>query len=258
MVGPAHRSRHPLPRSRGARGVDPRRPATTCSADGSSALPDRGDERSAPGRADALRWRDVDWAARVVRVRRSYARGEFTHAEEPALGCARSRCPIASRPSSSATSALALSGRRRPRLRPSATGRPYDASRMRKRFKEALSGGAPTAALPRSPPHVRNADGGGGRTDADAAGVDGPPRLQDGREVYADFAPIRRRAAVWAERAFGSATPELVVVEPQEPPGRRLVVILSAARVGSRPLVARRRWRVPAQVVASGVAKLVV
>ena len=37
------------------------------------------------GELAALRWRDVDWSAGLVRVRRSYSRGHYTSTEEPSL-----------------------------------------------------------------------------------------------------------------------------------------------------------------------------
>ncbi|MGO9906804.1 MAG: site-specific integrase [Solirubrobacteraceae bacterium] len=44
---------------------------------------DGGDDRDAPGQAFALRWRDVDWTARRIRVRRNYVRGEFGTPSSP-------------------------------------------------------------------------------------------------------------------------------------------------------------------------------
>jgi integrase len=91
------------------------------------------------GELIALRWQDVDWVSGVVRVRRSYTRGEFT-------------APKSKRSSRSVPMAEALARELERLFQRSGyqgdgdlvfahpqTGGPYDASKLRKRFKEALS-----------------------------------------------------------------------------------------------------------------------
>ena len=87
----------------------------------------------------ALRWRDVDWAAGVIRVRRSYGRGEF--------GTPKSRrssraVPLADRVAAELERHFKRSrvpGRRRPRLLPPAARR---ASTTASKLAQALQGGA--------------------------------------------------------------------------------------------------------------------
>jgi integrase len=87
-----------------------------------------------------LRWRDVDFHARRIRVVSPYVRGEF--ADPKSDGSGRS-VPMA----------------------------PLQASdRARRR---------PTRHLPRAPPHLRHSHGRPRRTPAPPAGVDGPRRRQD-------------------------------------------------------------------------------
>jgi len=90
------------------------------------------------GELAALRWRDVDWPAGLVRVRRNYTRGEW--------GTPKSR-----RSSRAVPMADLLAAELDRHYQRSAyqadddlvfghpqTGNPYDASRMRTRFKRAL------------------------------------------------------------------------------------------------------------------------
>ena len=89
------------------------------------------------------------------------------------------------------------------------SGRPYDASKMRQRFKEALK----RAGLrPLRFHDLRHTYG----TLMAAAGA--PLRTLQGwmghrdyktTEVYADFAPDPSQGAIWAERAFGSSSPQV-------------------------------------------------
>jgi len=92
------------------------------------------------GELVALRWRDVDRSARLIRVRRSYTRGQF--------GTPKSRrssraVPLAKKVADELESHF---GRSRFTADDDLvfghplTGRPYDASRMRKRFRVALEG----------------------------------------------------------------------------------------------------------------------
>lgn len=90
------------------------------------------------GELVAPRWRDVDWGAAVVRVRRSYTRGEF--------GAPKSRrssraVPLADRVAAELEHHFqrsAFQGDDDLVFCHPQTGGPYDASRLRKRFKKAV------------------------------------------------------------------------------------------------------------------------
>ena len=135
------------------------------------------------GELIALRWRDVDWPARRVRVRRSYTRGRggaVRKAEVAALkpggADARPRRRGARAPLPALAPSRATTTSSSPTRRPAARSTPRRcASGSRRRS----SGRGPAGPLPRPAPHLRDPDGGGRRAAADAAGVDGPPRLQD-------------------------------------------------------------------------------
>jgi integrase len=160
------------------------------------------------GELVALRWRDVDWSARVVRVRRSYSRGQWT---TPKSRRSIRAVPMADR----------VAGELEQHFGRSAytddddlvfchphTGTPYDASKSRVRFKDALR----RAGLRDIRFHdLRHTYG----TLMAAAGT--PLRTLQGwmghrdyktTEIYADFAPDPSQGAVWAERAFGSGSAE--------------------------------------------------
>jgi integrase len=65
----------------------------------------------------ALRWRDVDWLASRIRVRRSWVRNEDGHAEVTPVEPRRPARATRRRVARAALPALELPGRRRPRLR---------------------------------------------------------------------------------------------------------------------------------------------
>jgi integrase len=155
------------------------------------------------GELAALRWRDVDWSAGLIRVRRSYSRGQYT---TPKSRRASRAVPMADR----------VAGELERHFQGSAythddelvfchphAGRPYDASRSRVRFKQALA----RAGLRSLRFHdLRHTYG----TRMAAAGT--PLRTLQGwmghrdyktTEIYADFAPDPTQGAVWAQRAFG-------------------------------------------------------
>ena len=91
------------------------------------------------GELVALRWQDVDWVAGVVRVRRSYTRGRF--------GTPKTRRSSRAVPMADRVAAELERHFQRSRYQADddlvfghpQTGHPYDASKSRKRFKEALS-----------------------------------------------------------------------------------------------------------------------
>ena len=155
------------------------------------------------GELAGLRWRDVDWIARLVRVRRSYSRGQWT---TPKSRRSSRAVPMADR----VANELELHFRRSAYTHDDAlvfchpqTGAPYDASKSRVRFKDALK----RAGLRELRFHdLRHTYG----TLMAAAGT--PLRTLQGwmghrdyktTELYADFAPDPTQGAVWAERAFG-------------------------------------------------------
>jgi integrase len=156
------------------------------------------------GELIALRWCDVDWNAKVIRVRRNYTRGRFGKPK--------------TRRSSRAVPMPGRVARALKRLRRTSrytgdsdlvfchpdTGGPYDSSKLRKRFKEALARGA---IRPIRFHDLRHTFG----TQMAAAGA--PLRFiqewmghRDYKttEIYADFAPDPSQGAGWAEAAFGS------------------------------------------------------
>ncbi len=93
------------------------------------------------GELFALRWRDVDWSARRIRVRRNYVRGEFG---TPKSKRSSRSVPLASRV---ATELELLSRDSQYKsdddlvFAHPETGRPIDRSKLLKRFKAALRRG---------------------------------------------------------------------------------------------------------------------
>ncbi|MGE0507134.1 MAG: tyrosine-type recombinase/integrase [Solirubrobacterales bacterium] len=156
----------------------------------------------------ALRWLDVDWNARVIRVRRNYTRGQFGRPKSrrstrsvpmPRRVAAELR-RLHSRSDHTGDTDLVF-------CHPD-TGNPYDASKMRKRFKEAV---AVVGIRPVRFHDLRHTFG----TRMAAAGA--PLRtIQEWMghrdykttEIYADFAPDPSQEAGWAEAAFGDVNAE--------------------------------------------------
>jgi integrase len=156
------------------------------------------------GELVALRWRDVDWSAGVIRVRRSFSRGQWT---TPKSRRSIRAVPMADRVARELEWHFGRSAYTddddlvfsHPH-----TGTPYDASKSRVRFKDALR----RAELREIRFHdLRHTYG----TLMAAAGT--PLRTLQGwmghrdyktTEIYADFAPDPSQGAVWAERAFGA------------------------------------------------------
>lgn len=154
------------------------------------------------GELIALRWRDVDWKAGLIRVRRNYTRGRF--------GTPKSKRSTRAVPMPERV-AIALK-RHFERSHYTApddlvfchpeTGGPFDSSKMRKRFKAAIE----TAGVRSIRFHdLRHTFG----TRMAAAGA--PLRtIQEWMghrdykttEIYADYAPDPVQGARWAEAAF--------------------------------------------------------
>ncbi|MBA2384299.1 MAG: site-specific integrase, partial [Actinobacteria bacterium] len=151
----------------------------------------------------ALRWQDVDWDAGVIRVRRTYTRGQFG---TPKTRRSSRAVPLVDRVRAEllAHRATVIARTELPELvfAHPATGRVLDPSRMRRRFQAA----AGRAALRPVRFHdLRHTFG----TRMAAAGA--PLRAvqewlghSDYRttSIYADYAPELSQAKVWARLAF--------------------------------------------------------
>lgn len=154
------------------------------------------------GELIALRWCDVDWKAKVIRVRRNYTRGRFgtpksrrsSRAVPMPDRIARALNVLHKGSSYTADADLVF-------CHPD-TGNPYDSSKMRKRFKEALK---EAGIRPIRFHDLRHTFG----TRMAAAGA--PLRFiqewmghRDYKTtlLYADFAPDPSQGARWAEEAF--------------------------------------------------------
>ncbi len=162
------------------------------------------------GELAALRWRDVDWPAGVVRVRRNYSRGQW--------GTPKSRRSSRAVPMADRVAAELERHFQRSAYRADDhlvfchphTGNPYDASNLRDRFYEAMAAAGMGERCGRKGGitfhSLRHTFG----TRMAAVGV--PMRtLQEwmGHRdftttlIYADFAPDPAGGAAFAERAFG-------------------------------------------------------
>jgi integrase len=156
----------------------------------------------------AMRWLDADWKARVIRLRRNNTRGRLVKTK-----------------SRRSTRSVPMPRRVAAELRrlhncsdytgdtdlvfchPD-TGSPYDASKMRKRFKDAV---ADAGVRPVRFHDLRHTFG------TRMAGAGAPLRFiqewmghRDYKttEIYADFAPDPSQEAGWAEAAFGDESDE--------------------------------------------------
>jgi integrase len=169
------------------------------------------------GELVALRWRDIDWTAGVVRVRRNYSRGKW--------GTPKSRrssraVPLADRAAAEPERHFQRSAYRADdhlALCHPHSGNPYDASKLRERFYEAMAAAGMGERCGREGGitfhSLRHTFG----TRMAVVGV--PMRtLQEwmGHRdftttlVYADFAPDPAGEAAFAERAFGRQGPSTV------------------------------------------------
>jgi integrase len=156
----------------------------------------------------ALKWLDVDWLVRRIRVADNFPRGLSDEADTPKSHHLRS-VPMADRLAGELERHFQRSAFRGDHdlvLCHPATGQPYDASALRKRFYEALE----RAGLRRITFHeLRHTFG----TQMAAAGA--PLRAiqewmghADAKttEIYSHYAPDATNGAAFVERAFASAS----------------------------------------------------
>ena len=161
------------------------------------------------GELIALRWRDVDWSRGVIRVRRSYTRGEFRTPKSPALQPGGADGRPAGRRARAPLPALA-------RTRPTTTwSSPSRDRRALRRLEDAqaVQGGAATR-----PGCGRSASTICATRSAPAMAAAGVPMrtLQEWMghrdykttRIYADYAPDPSQGARWAKTAFGLGTVE--------------------------------------------------
>jgi integrase len=167
----------------------------------------------------ALRWRDIDWPARRVRIRRSFVRGEFG-------------TPKSKRSSRSVPLADRLAGeldhlhqdtlyRRDDELvfaHPH-TGKPIDRSRLLKRFKAALQRGGVRPVRFHDLRHTF-----GTRMAAQGVPMRALQEMMGHRDfkttlIYADYAPSAREAE-WVEAAFRLTADGLDAVAGADAGGR--------------------------------------
>ena len=153
----------------------------------------------------ALRWRDIDWPARRVRIRRSFVRGEF--------GTPKSRrstrsVPLADRLAGELDRLHqeTLYGRDEELVfaHPH-TGKPIDRSRLLKRFKAALTRGGVRPVRFHDLRHTF-----GTRMAAQGVPMRALQEMMGHRDfkttlIYADYAPSAREAK-WVEAAFAAST----------------------------------------------------
>jgi integrase len=156
----------------------------------------------------ALRWRDIDWSARRVRVRRNFVRGEFG-------------TPKSKRSSRSVPLADRLAGELDQLHQESAykaddslvfahpyTGKPIDRSRLLKRFKAALQRAGVREVRFHDLRHTF-----GTRMAAQGVPMRALQEMMGHRDfkttlIYADYAPSEREAE-WVEAAFAVAPESL-------------------------------------------------
>ena len=136
------------------------------------------------GELIALRWRDVDWSARRIRVRRNYVRGEYGTPKSKRSSRAVPLIDRLARELERPSRHVAWAGDDDLVFAPPGTGGPLDRSKLLKRFKAACAGrssagvgegGITSTRLRHS---FGTAMAAAGRPDADAAGTDGPPGLR--------------------------------------------------------------------------------
>jgi integrase len=162
----------------------------------------------------ALRWRDIDWPAQRVRIRRNFVRGEFG-------------TPKSKRSSRSVPLADRLAGEL-DRLHQETpyrhddelvfahphTGKPIDRSRLLKRFKAALKRGEVRPVRFHDLRHTF-----GTRMAAQGVPMRALQEMMGHRDfkttlIYADYAPSEREAE-WVEQAFRPVAPPAIEPAPR-------------------------------------------
>ena len=154
-----------------------------------------------------LRWRDVDWTAGKVRIRRNFVRGEFG---TPKSKRSSRAVPLATRVAGELDRLFqdsATQGDDDLVFAHPATGKPIDRSRLLKRFKAALRRAEIREVRFHDLRHTFGtrmaAQGGPMRTLQEWMGHrDFATTL-----IYADFAPNATQEAAWVEEAFASPAP---------------------------------------------------
>jgi integrase len=149
----------------------------------------------------ALRWQDIDWPARRVRIRRSFVRGEFG---TPKSKRSTRSVPLADRVAGELDRLHQETLYRREEELVFAhphTGKPIDRSRLLKRFKAALTRGGVRPVRFHDLRHTF-----GTRMAAQGVPMRTLQEMMDHRDfkttlIYADYAPSAREAE-WVEAAF--------------------------------------------------------
>lgn len=165
------------------------------------------------GELFALRWRDVDWAAGRVRVRRNFVRGEFG---TPKSKRSSRSVPLARRVASELARLQqdsVLSGDDDLVFAHPATGKPIDRSKLLKRFKAALRRAEVRSVTFHDLRHTF-----GTRMAAQGVPMRTLQEWMGHRDfkttlIYADYAPSESEAS-WVEAAFAAPVLPLTVDDP--------------------------------------------
>jgi integrase len=158
------------------------------------------------GELFALRWRDVDWTARRIRVRRNFVRGEFgTPKSKRSSRSVRLASRVATELELLSQESLYKKDDDLVFAHP-ATGNPIDRSKLLKRFKAALARAEVRAVRFHDLRHTF-----GTRMAAQGMPMRVLQELMGHRDfkttlIYADYAPSEREAE-WVEEAFRPAAP---------------------------------------------------
>jgi integrase len=160
------------------------------------------------GELIALRWKDVDWKAGLVRVRRNYTRGRFG---TPKTKRSSRAVPMPGRVATELKQHLKHSnytGADDLVFCHPETGNPFDSSKMRKRFKAAIKAAGVRSIRFHDLRHTFGtrmaAAGAPLRTIQEWMGH----RDYKTTEIYADYAPDPIQGARWAEAAFADEEAE--------------------------------------------------
>lgn len=161
------------------------------------------------GELFALRWRDVDWSARRIRVRRNFVRGEFG---TPKSKRSSRSVPLASRLATELELLSQDSGWKRDDdlvFAHPETSKPIDRSKLLKRFKSALRAAEVREVRFHDLRHTF-----GTRMAAQGVPMRVLQEMMGHRDfkttlIYADYAPSEHEAE-WVEQAFRPAAPDVI------------------------------------------------